>query len=120
MKKLSFRLTAPMGSSIEASTNDEALNAELTAATTELVLDALRKMDWHPKVIEGRVPEVLSDATLAQIEALEAARAIRARREGRPVPPDVVFPTVEDGVAGVAFVEACVRSSERNAAWVSL
>ena len=73
MKKLSFRLTAPMGSSIEASTNDEALNAELTAATTELVVDALRKMDWHPKVIEGRVAEVLSDATLAQIEALEEA-----------------------------------------------
>ena len=34
--------------------------------------------------------------------------------------PDVVFPTIEDGVAGVAFVDACVRSSERNAAWVSL
>ena len=50
----------------------------------------------------------------------EAARAILARREGQPVPPDVVFPTVEDGVAGVAFVDACVRSSERNAAWVSL
>ena len=50
----------------------------------------------------------------------EAARAILARRDGRPVPADVVFPTIEDGVAGVAFVDACVRSSERNAAWVSL
>lgn len=50
----------------------------------------------------------------------EAARAILARREGRPVPPDVVFPTIADGVAGVAFVEACVRSSKRNAAWVTL
>ena len=50
----------------------------------------------------------------------EAARAILARREGRPVPADVVYPTIEDGVAGVAFVDACVRSSERNAAWVSL
>ena len=36
------------------------------------------------------------------------------------MPADVVFPTIEDGVAGVAFVDACVRSSERNAAWVSL
>jgi predicted dehydrogenase len=50
----------------------------------------------------------------------EAARAILARREGRPVPADVVYPTIEDGVAGVAFVDACVRSSERNAAWISL
>jgi hypothetical protein len=50
----------------------------------------------------------------------EAARAILARRDGRPVPEDVIFPTVEDGVAGVAFVEACVRSSARNGAWVSL
>ncbi len=50
----------------------------------------------------------------------EAARAIRARREGRPVPADVLYPSVEDGVAGVAFVEACVRSSARNGAWITL
>ena len=35
-------------------------------------------------------------------------------------PGDVIFPTVEDGVKGVGFVEACVRSSKRNAAWVKL
>ncbi len=50
----------------------------------------------------------------------EAARAILARRDGAPVPADVLYPTIEDGVAGVAFVEACVRSSARNSAWVSL
>jgi predicted dehydrogenase len=50
----------------------------------------------------------------------EAARAIHARREGRPPPDDVVFPTVHDGFEGVAFVDACVRSSRRNAAWVTL
>ncbi len=50
----------------------------------------------------------------------EAARAIRAARNGKKPPKDVVFPTVEDGVKGVAFVEACVRSSKRNAAWVTL
>jgi hypothetical protein len=32
----------------------------------------------------------------------------------------VLFPTVEDGVKGVAFIEACVKSSGRNAAWVKL
>jgi predicted dehydrogenase len=50
----------------------------------------------------------------------EAARAIRARLAGEPVPADVTFPTIGDGVAGVAFVDACIRSSARNAAWVSL
>ncbi len=50
----------------------------------------------------------------------EAARAIRARKAGEPIPADVVFPTIADGVAGVAFVDACVRSSARNAAWITL
>jgi predicted dehydrogenase len=50
----------------------------------------------------------------------EAARAIRARRESLPTPEDVVFPTVHDGLEGVAFVDACVRSSRRDAAWVTL
>ena len=50
----------------------------------------------------------------------EAAAAILAAREGKAPSPDVIFPTVEDGVKGVGFVEACVRSSKRNAAWVSL
>ncbi|MER2509156.1 Gfo/Idh/MocA family oxidoreductase [Amaricoccus sp.] len=50
----------------------------------------------------------------------EAARAILARRAGAPIPADVTYPTIEDGVAGVAFVEACVRSSARNSAWVRL
>ncbi|MFO1142788.1 MAG: Gfo/Idh/MocA family oxidoreductase [Amaricoccus sp.] len=49
----------------------------------------------------------------------EAARAIQAKREGKPVPKEVVYPTIEDGVAGVAFVEACVKSSGRNGAWVT-
>lgn len=51
----------------------------------------------------------------------EAARAIRAaRRKGGKPPKGVLFPTIEDGVEGVAFVEACVRSSKKNGAWTSL
>ncbi|MEN0001403.1 MAG: Gfo/Idh/MocA family oxidoreductase [Pseudomonadota bacterium] len=50
----------------------------------------------------------------------EAAHAIRAMQAGKPIPDDVVFPTVNDGVQGVAFVDACVRSSKRNGAWVKL
>ncbi|WP_116134579.1 Gfo/Idh/MocA family protein [Tropicimonas sp. IMCC34043] len=50
----------------------------------------------------------------------EAARAIRARQAGTPVPADVIYPTVQDGLLGVAFVDACVRSSAKGAAWVGL
>jgi predicted dehydrogenase len=51
----------------------------------------------------------------------EAARAIRAARKKNGKPPrDVIFPTVQDGVEGVAFVEACVKSSKKNAAWTKL
>ncbi|MGY5808538.1 Gfo/Idh/MocA family protein [Rhizobium sp. LEGMi198b] len=50
----------------------------------------------------------------------EAARAINARKKGVAVDPAVVYPTVDDGVKGVAFVEACVASSKRNGAWVKL
>ncbi len=49
----------------------------------------------------------------------EAAKAIRAvRKKNGKIPKDVIFPTVDDGVAGVAFVEACVKSSKKNGAWV--
>jgi predicted dehydrogenase len=51
----------------------------------------------------------------------EAARAIRAaRRKGGKPGKDVIFPTVQDGVEGVAFIEACVKSSKKNGAWTKL
>lgn len=51
---------------------------------------------------------------------LEAAEAIIAKRNGTPIPPQVTYPTIHDGLKGVQFVDACVRSSKRNAAWVTL
>lgn len=50
----------------------------------------------------------------------EAARAIRAAEAGVRLDPAVAFPTVEDGVEGVAFIEAAVKSSARNGAWTRL
>ncbi|MEL6168734.1 MAG: Gfo/Idh/MocA family oxidoreductase [Pseudomonadota bacterium] len=50
----------------------------------------------------------------------EAAAAIRAHQRGEARPGEIVFPTVQDGLEGVAFVDACVRSSKRDAAWVTL
>ena len=50
----------------------------------------------------------------------EAAEAIEAKRQGKALSPDVVYPTIQDGLRGMHFVDACVRSSARNAAWVDL
>ncbi|MBP0439713.1 Gfo/Idh/MocA family protein [Tianweitania sediminis] len=50
----------------------------------------------------------------------EAARAIRATREGGNMRSDVLYPGITDGVEGVAFVDACVRSTRANGAWTRL
>ena len=50
----------------------------------------------------------------------EAARAIRAARAGKKPPKAVSFPGIKDGVDGMAFVEACVKSSKGNAKWVKV
>ncbi len=49
---------------------------------------------------------------------LEAFRGIAAEVEGRPVPRKLDFPTIDDGVEGMAFIEAVVRSSRLGARWV--
>jgi predicted dehydrogenase len=49
----------------------------------------------------------------------EVADAIIAVREGRPAPA-IRVATIEEGVAGMQFIEACVRSAQRDAAWVAL
>lgn len=48
----------------------------------------------------------------------EVAAALRAARDGAKPDPEVIFPTVQDGLSGVAFVEAAVRSSAKGAVWV--
>lgn len=48
----------------------------------------------------------------------EAFQAIAALALGRPIPRDLDFPTIDDGVAGMAFIEAVVKSSRLGARWV--
>jgi predicted dehydrogenase len=50
----------------------------------------------------------------------EIAGAIRAARDGAVLPAEVHFPTIDDGIEGVAFIEAAVRSSAENGRWVRL
>ena len=50
----------------------------------------------------------------------EVARAIKAKRAGKKVDRQVSFPGIADGVAGMAFIEACVKSSTKNGKWTKL
>jgi hypothetical protein len=51
---------------------------------------------------------------------LEAARAIAAEIDGKPIPSDLDFPTVEDGVEGMAFIAAAVKSARAGGAWTKV
>jgi len=48
---------------------------------------------------------------------LEAARAIEAVKEGKSIPADVDYPTVEDGVLGMAFIATAVASAQNGSTW---
>jgi predicted dehydrogenase len=48
----------------------------------------------------------------------EAFRSIAAEVEGRQLPKEPDFPTIDDGVAGMAFIETVVKSSRLGAKWV--
>jgi predicted dehydrogenase len=50
----------------------------------------------------------------------EIATAIRAARSGTAVDSPVQFPTLDDGVEGLAFIEAALRSSVEGGRWVRL
>ncbi len=50
----------------------------------------------------------------------EAAHAIRAARAGQDADEKVLFPTVEDGVRGITFIEAAVKSSRSGGRWTQV
>lgn len=52
----------------------------------------------------------------------EAAAAIRAHREGKASPETLpeTLPRAEDGLAGLQFIDACIRSAEAGGVWVGL
>jgi hypothetical protein len=51
---------------------------------------------------------------------LEVARAVEAEVKGQPVPPDCDFPTVDDGVEGMAFIETAVKSARAGGVWTKM
>jgi predicted dehydrogenase len=48
---------------------------------------------------------------------LETARAVEAVKAGKPIPPDIDYPTVEDGVLGMAFIATAVASANNGSTW---
>jgi hypothetical protein len=50
----------------------------------------------------------------------EVAAAIVARRTASRADPGVTFPTIEDGFAGVAMVDAVLRSSAAGGVWMPI
>jgi predicted dehydrogenase len=73
----------------------------------------------------GRVTRVPSGHPEGYLEGFaniytEVARAIEAKRAGKKVDKHVDFPGIEDGVKGMAFIEACVKSSSKNGKWTKV
>ncbi|QTN36770.1 Gfo/Idh/MocA family protein [Cognatishimia activa] len=50
----------------------------------------------------------------------DAAKLIRAHDRKSDAPQSDPLPNINDGVFGMAFVSACVKSSENNSAWVKV
>jgi predicted dehydrogenase len=50
----------------------------------------------------------------------EAARAIRAAHSGAALDADVIYPTVQDGLDGMRFIEAAVASSKAGNVWTKV
>jgi predicted dehydrogenase len=51
---------------------------------------------------------------------LEAARAVSAEVNGETIPHDLDFPTVDDGVEGMALITASVQSAGQGGVWTKV
>ena len=73
----------------------------------------------------GRVTRIPSGHPEGYLEGFaniytEVARAIRAARTDDDPPAGVLFPTVDDGLAGMQFIEAALKSSAKGSGWVKV
>ena len=99
-------------------------------------MNSLLSIPMRPGASTGAANDYLSDFTKrftrvpaghpeAFIEAfaniyLEVARAIEAVLDGQPVPSDCDFPTVDDGVNGMAFIATAVESAKAGGVWTKM
>ena len=78
--------------------------------TLPLAARSSRIVAGHPEGFPDGFANIYSDA----------AEVIAARRTGSaPDPLAMHFPTAEDGLLGVRFIERVLASSEKNGAWTA-
>jgi len=85
----------------------------------------LRRGNDYVSDIAKRVTRLIRGQPEGYIEAfaniyIEAARAIEAETSGQRIPESCDFPRVEDGVAGMAFVDAAVESAKNGGVWTKM
>ena len=84
-----------------------------------------RRGNEYLSAVAKRFTRVPSGHPEAFLEAfaniyLGAARAIEAEVNGQPIPPDCDFPTIDDGVEGMAFIATAVQSAKADGVWTRM
>jgi predicted dehydrogenase len=77
----------------------------------------------HPEgYLEGFATIYTEIARAIRTHRSDSAKASKGKgkRKAGKLDPAVTFPTVEDGVKGVAFIEAAVKSSDKGGRWIKL
>src|SRR5246500_1026737 len=98
---------------------------ELTLKYPDAPRRVYRRGNGYVSAIAQHFTRVPAGHPEAFIEAfanvsLEAARAIEAEVDGASIPHDCDFPTIEDGVEGMAFIETAVRSAKAGSTWTRI
>jgi predicted dehydrogenase len=77
---------------------------------------------WPQAQRVSRVPSGHPEGYLEGFATIyaEAAHAIRAAKTGTRPDAEVIYPTVEDGLAGMRFIEAAVASSRAGNVWTKV
>ncbi|MBW6416176.1 Gfo/Idh/MocA family protein [Celeribacter sp. PS-C1] len=80
----------------------------------------LRRGGPEGTMIGSRVPAGHPEGYLEGFATLygEAADAIRAYQAGQAI--ETLLPGIKDGIEGLRFIDACLRSNAKDAAWVEL
>lgn len=70
----------------------------------------------------GRLPSGHTEGWLESMGNLYRSfcRCLRAKKDGTFVPEMIDYPTVDDGVEGVRFVQACLASNEAGGIWMDM
>jgi predicted dehydrogenase len=96
---------------------------ELVVKYPDRPREILRRGNGYVDEVAQRVTRIPAGHPEGYLEAFanlyrEAFRAIAAEVAGEPLPDDIDLPGIDDGVAGMAFIEAAVASARQGAAWV--